>query len=397
MLSDEELETLYLDMESDRVERKQSIADSSKICQAICGFANDLPDHREPGVVYVGVTDDGTCANLAIDDQLLVTLADMRSSGNVLPIPMMSVEKKTICGCEVAVIIVQPSKLPPVRFKGRTWIRVGPRRGTATLEEEDRLTERRRTAHLPWDMQPIEPATLNDLDLDLFRRVYLPSVTASEVLEENERTMEQQLRSLRFLGADDVTPTVSGLLATGKSPADYLPGAYIQFLRIDGTELSGPIANQRVLHGPLMELIPSLDTLLEANIRVPTDITSGATEIREPDYPISALQQLTRNAIMHRTYDASNAPTRITWFNDRIEIQNPGGPFGQVTVENFGHAGVTDYRNPTVAEVMKSLDFVQKFGVGISTARKELESNGNPELELTPEVNHVLATVRKAS
>ena len=92
--------------------------------------------------------------------------------------------------------------------------------------------------------------------------------------------------------------------------------------------------------------------------------------MRQPDYPIAALQQLTRNAIMHRSYDASNAPTRITWFDDRIEIQNPGGPFGQVTLDNFGHPGVTDYRNPTIAEVMRNLDFVQKFGVGISTARK---------------------------
>ena len=62
-------------------------------------------------------------------------------------------------------------------------------------------------------------------------------------------------------------------------------------------------------------------------------------DVRHPDYPIVALQQLVRNAIMHRDYETSNAPVRITWFNDRIEIQNPGGPFGQVTCENFGTAG----------------------------------------------------------
>ena len=89
------------------------------------------------------------------------------------------------------------------------------------------------------------------------------------------------------------------------------------------------------------------------------------------------------------------APTRITWFNDRIEIQNPGGPYGQVTVENFGHPGLTDYRNPTVAEIMRSLDFVQRFGVGIAIARRTLANNGNPALELIAETNHVLAIVRK--
>jgi len=396
MISDGELKALYDDIESDRVERKQSIADTGKIRQAICAFSNDMPGHQNPGVLFVGVADNGKCMNLPIDDQLLLTLADMRSDGNILPVPLMTVQKRTVCGCEIAVIEVAPSRYPPVRFKGKTWIRVGPRRATATQEEEQQLTERRRAAHLPWDLQSIEPATLDDLDLDLFRRVYLPSAVAADVIEENKRTIEQQLMSLRFLGNDRNTPTVAGLLAVAKSPADYLPGAYIQYLRIDGTELSDPISDQKDLHGPMIELIPNLDTLLNANIRIATDITSGSKEIRQPDYPIAALQQLTRNSIMHRNYESSNAPTRITWFNDRIEIQNPGGPFGQVGVENFGQPGVTDYRNPTVAELMKNLDFVQKFGVGISTARSELRDNGNPELELTPEANHVLCILRKA-
>lgn len=395
MLDDNELEVLYDDIESDRVERKQSISDATKIRQAICAFSNDMPGHQEPGVLFVGVADDGECMNLTIDDQLLLTLTAMRSDGNILPLPLMTVQKRTIRGCEVAVIEVSPSPYPPVRFKGRTWIRVGPRRDTASREEEQKLTERRRAAHLPWDLQTIEPASIGDLDLDLFRRNYLPSAIAADVLDENGRTVEQQLKSLRMLGADGEAATVSGLLAIGKTPSDYLPGAYIQFLRIDGTELSDPISDQRDLHGPLIELIPSLDNLLRANIRIATDIKSASKEIRDPDYPIAALQQLTRNAIMHRNYESSNAPTRITWFNDRIEIQNPGGPFGQVSVDNFGQPGVTDYRNPTVAEVMRNLDFVQKFGVGIATARKELRDNGNPALELTAEANHILCVLRK--
>src|SRR2546422_4427262 len=101
-------------------------------------------------------------------------------------------------------------------------------------------------------------------------------------------------------------------------------------------------------------------------------------EIRKPDYPLVAIQQLARNAVMHRTYESTNAPIRITWFNDRVEIQNPGGPFGLVTRRNFGTAGATDYRNPHLAEVMKNLGFVQRFGIGIALARSEMAKNGNP-------------------
>ena len=86
---------------------------------------------------------------------------------------------------------------------------------------------------------------------------------------------------------------------------------------------------------------------------------------------------------------------RILWFNDRIEILNPGGPYGQVTKENFGQPGITDYRNPYLAEALKNLGFVQRFGVGIPLAKKELASNGNPPLEFAVENSYVLAIVRK--
>jgi len=77
-----------------------------------------------------------------------------------------------------------------------------------------------------------------------------------------------------------------------------------------------------------------------------------------------------RNAYMHRSYEATNAPVRVYWFSDRIEIHNPGGPFGSVTVENFGQPGVTDYRNPNLAEALRALGYVQRFGAGIAIARK---------------------------
>jgi ATP-dependent DNA helicase RecG len=107
------------------------------------------------------------------------------------------------------------------------------------------------------------------------------------------------------------------------------------------------------------------------------------------------LQQLARNAVLHRNYQSTGAPVRLTWFNDRIEINNPGGPFGQVTQENFGQPGVTDYRNPHLAEVMKNLGYVQRFGAGIPTAERALKENGNPPPDFIPDEAYVLVTIRK--
>lgn len=97
---------------------------------------------------------------------------------------------------------------------------------------------------------------------------------------------------------------------------------------------------------------------------------------------------------MHRTYEGTNSPVRVTWFEDRIEITSPAGPFGIVTKKNWGTAGVTDYRNPSIAEAMKTLGFVQRFGVGIATAARALEANGNPDMEWQVEDAYVAVTVR---
>ncbi|BAY34263.1 hypothetical protein NIES2107_61680 [Nostoc carneum NIES-2107] len=395
-MNDQELEFLLNDLESDRVERKASISDKNKLCEAICAFANDLPNHQKAGVLFIGVNDNGSCANLTVDDKLLVTLAAMRSDGNILPFPTIIVQKRNIGGCELAVVIVEPSDAPPVRFNGRVWIRVGPRRATATAEEERRLAEKRRSKDLPFDLRTLASASLDDLDLELFRRVYLPSSIAVEILQENQRSIEQQLVGSRFATIEpDSKPTILGILVVGNDPRQFIPCAYVQFLRIDGTELTDPIKDQKEIGGSLIDVLRMLDETFQAHISVATNITAQPIEIRQPDYPIVALQQIARNAVMHRTYEGTNAPVRITWFNDRIEIQNPGGPFGQVNRQNFAQPGITDYRNPHLAEVMKNLGYVQRFGVGIQLARQQLQKNGNPALEFVVEDTYVLSILKR--
>jgi ATP-dependent DNA helicase RecG len=77
-------------------------------------------------------------------------------------------------------------------------------------------------------------------------------------------------------------------------------------------------------------------------------------------------------------------------------VLSPGGPYGIVNAQNFGQPGLTDYRNPTIAGVMKTFGFVQRFGIGIAEARRALAANGNPPLEFQVEPNFVLFVLRRA-
>ncbi len=131
-------------------------------------------------------------------------------------------------------------------------------------------------------------------------------------------------------------------------------------------------------------MIVDLDHLTLLNIKVATEIGEHTFEKRTPDYPAGAIQQLLRNAVMHRSYEI-NAPVYFFWFRKHIEIHSPGGLYGRVNERNF-HSGITDYRNPTVAQGLKVLSAVQRFGVGIRLAQLRCEENGNapPEFEFHP-------------
>lgn len=395
MLSDADLLDLFRKEETDRVERKQSPADSDKIAQAICAFANDLPNHALPGVLFIGQRDDRTCAGLVIDGPLLLRLSNLRSDGRILPFPPMNVRKMSLDGCDVAVIEVEPSDNPPIRFDGRIWIRVGPRRAIATPEEERRLLEKRQWGNLPFDARGIRGATLVDLDMNRFRLEYLPVAISPEALRENHRSDELQLQGLRLVQLDG-TPTLTALLVLGVEPRRCLPGAYIQFLRLDGQRLTDGVLDHRELTGTVADQLRQMDELTKLHI-ARSAVVGGALRTERSDYPEGAIRQLVRNAVMHRTYDGTAAPTRVTWFSDRIEIQNPGGPYGMVTRANFGRPGITDYRNPTLAEALKTLGFIERFGVGIAIARAQLAANGNPPVEFQVEDAHVAAIIRRAS
>ncbi|WP_419944687.1 ATP-binding protein [Candidatus Poriferisodalis sp.] len=382
-------------IESDLVERKESPSDAEKIRRCICAFANDLPAHGKPGIIAIGVTDDGRGAGLQVNDELLKRLADMRSDGLTLPIPSMDVQRHFFDGCDIAVVSVQPATDPPVRYKGRVWVRIGPTVRLASPADERLLAERRRSADIEFDLREAAEASISDLDLNYIERQYLPSAIAPDVIEENDRPIEEQMRSLRLLRRD--SPTNGALLAFGRDPRLWFPSAYVQFVRYEGAEIFDPIKSQSVLAGQLTDVLGGLSQLIELNVETRLDITSGRREQRFPDYPIEALRQLAYNAVMHRSYDpdAGSAPIRLSWYSDRVEVQSPGGLFGGMTTDALGE-GPTSYRNQLVAEIMHNLGFAQRFGFGIPFARRSLRENGNPEAKFEVEHHRVLVTVRPA-
>ncbi len=396
MISESELLKLMADLESDRVERTIATNDTTKFREAICAFSNDFPNHRLPGYLLIGVEDKaGKACGLKADDALLRNVAGLRQDGEILPQPAMTVARITLSdgSGDVVVVEVHPSDLPPVRYKGRIHIRVGPRRATANESEERMLSERRVAMAHTFDARPCREARLDDLEIDLFLQVYRKSAVAEEVIRANSRSVEEQLAALRFYDLNRDCPTYAGVLTFGKRPRHFLPGAYVQYLRLGGDALTSPVQGSREYGENLLGMVHSLDALIDGILESrPVRVTNLRDEAVW-DFPRSAVREFLLNAICHRNYE-SNAPVRFHRFTDRIEIGNPGGLYGGVSPANFPR--LTDYRNPIVAEALKVLGYVNRFGRGVLEAQESLRGNGNPPACYTFEPDSVFVSVPKS-
>ena len=379
MLTNEEVIFLMKDLESDRIERTISFRED-KLGPAVCTLSNDFPNHKKPGYILMGVNDDGKVNGMKIGDDELLKIGNIKSNGNVLP--QLSIVVSHIIHIDngdVVVVEVNPSLYPPVRYDGRCWIRIGPRKSKATIEEERILIERRAAYAKTFDLVPVLGSSINDLNVDYFKLLYLPLAIDEETLKYNGRSIEEQLAALRFYDTNAKCPTNGGILLFGITPTIQIPGAYIQYVKFNGNDMTTDVEFEKVFSGSIISELKVTDDFIKNNIIKQRPVkTDSFRERILINYPYWALRELVMNAIMHRSYE-SNAPIYIYEFNNRIEIINPGGLYGDVNAQNFPNA--SDYRNIVLAEAMKRLGYVNRFNYGVKRAVDELNKNGNGPAE----------------
>ena len=375
MITKEEVLELLSSTESYRVERTVSTSNMDKFCEAICAFANDMPGSRKNGYLIIGANDDGSIAGMKVDDALMKKIAGIRSDGNILPLPTMSVERFTFDEGDLLVAEVRPSDLPPVRYRGRVFIRIGPRRDIATEAEERILAERRCSFMATFDATPCLNAKLEDLDTDYIKSTYLPMVFDEETLASDKRDLKEQLASIHLYDKENDCPTYAGIIIFGRNPKFFLLGDYVQFVRFSCKDKSGDILNERQFAGPLYKMLPVLESFVRDAIITQRPVPASLFRERTVwNYPEGAIRELVMNACMHRDYQA-NMPIRLYQFDDYIEIMNAGGLYGEARPENF--PSVNDYRNPLVAEAMRVMKYVNKFNRGVTRVQEMLKDNGN--------------------
>lgn len=270
------------------------------------------------------------------------------------------------------------------RYDG-SYIRTGDGDRRLPAYEVDRLVDEHRQPQ--YDAAIVEEALPGDLNEELVqgllrreRRIHARNFA---LLPDEDALIK--LGVLRIDNAGILRPTIAGLVSLGDYPQQFFPRLNISFACYPGTSKSDVSdAGKRLLDsvtlvGPIPHIVEDAIAAVARNTRSGA-LIEGAFRREVPDYPEVALREAIVNALMHRDYSSQSlgTPVQLDLYVDRLEIINPGGLFGNVTVSDLGRTGISSTRNQHLANLLESTPYTdgtfvaENRGTGYRTIEVEL-------------------------
>ncbi len=198
-------------------------------------------------------------------------------------------------------------------------------------------------------------------------------------------SLEQQYELIGITRENQVT--LAALLLFGIYPQAYFPQLSIIATCVPGTEMGdvdssgNRFTDTKRIEGTLSDMLDDALTFVRKNMRIATKI-DRETGIRMdlPQYPMDAVREAVLNALIHRDYSfhTEGMPIQLIMYSDRMEIMNPGGLYGRLTVDQLGQAQ-PDTRNPVLVTAMETLGKTENRYSGIPTIRYAMKKQSLPE------------------
>lgn len=119
------------------------------------------------------------------------------------------------------------------------------------------------------------------------------------------------------------------------------------------------LLDSRSIDGSIPEMVEDTVAAVSRNMRT-GGLIEGAFRKDLPDYPLEAVREAITNALMHRDYSpmSRGTPVQVDMYVDRMEIINPGGLFGNITVDSLGRAGTSSSRNASLSRLLEDVQSV---------------------------------------
>jgi len=363
------IEAMLEQAEGKTLEFKQDLSSPKNLVKTLVAFANTAG-----GRVIIGV-DDRTRLPVGVDhpldeeERLCSIIADSISPRLVPNIDMITVNDKTLLVLDVFLSGSRPHWLKAEGPEGGVYVRLG---STNRQADRELIAELRRSVEgVAFDELPMPGLSVDDLDL--------AAITA---LFRGQRDMsESDLFTLRLLISEQgrMVPTKGAVLLFGKERDRHFPDAWVQCGRFIGKDKTD-IFDHIELYGYLPQVVDDIMLFLKKHAMRGADFS----EIRRQDVwsiPLGILREAVINALVHADYSQRGAPIRIAFFDDRIEIENPGILLPGMTIDDM-RLGVSKIRNHVIARVFRELQLIEQWGSGVRRMFREAEEQGLPEPQI---------------
>ena len=226
------------------------------------------------------------------------------------------------------------------------------------------------------ELRTVERATLDSFDKDRLAE-YFSALRKTKPLLSNQT--EEKILQLQGITENDV-PTVAGIMLLGEYPQAFFPQLSVTAVVVDGNEIGDTLGNtarfidNQRFEGPIPRMLEDSLNFVRRNIKTATIITKDGKRADRNEYPMIAVREIILNSLIHRDYSqhTENSPVRIMIFKDRLEVENPGGLYGRMTIEELGKSA-GDTRNPFIAGALEVLKITENRYSGIPTIKSEME------------------------
>lgn len=346
--------------ESQTVEFKESLTNPKDFASVLVSFAN-----ANDGYIILGVSNSKGVKGIRWtnkEEEWLLNVGTNNCQPPIVPL----VEKVDLEKRKVVVLTVLEGTDKPYKANNICYIRIGQ-----TTRPTDRQTEIRlmqEVGHLSFERLPVKNGLFEDLD-SIKIKEYL-NVRAPYLKDASLDKTKQILINLDFLtnGIGRIVPTYAGILCLGSFPQKFLPQAVIKAAFFKGRKKEHIILDRSLLEGTLLDLINQGENFVKKNMRI-ARVSREDRKIDLPQYSLKAVREALANALIHRDYTIEGREVMFLFFEDRLEIENPGGLGGGLEKKDLGKRRWS--RNPILTRYLYEMGQVEGLGRGIQMMREE--------------------------
>lgn len=385
---EEELQQLVKKITSEKCEKqhielkKAAVGTPTKLYDTLSSFSNQ----HDGGIIIFGIDEAAGYRVVGVYDAQELQKKVMEQALQMEPIvrPLLTVaqiEDKLVVSAEISECDIHEK---PCFYKGAgrlrgSYIRVGDSDQPMTEYEIYSYEAFKRRIHD--ELRTVDRATKDSLSKDNLIE-YLIKLRRQK---QNLMNLED-LRILETQGMlKDGLPTLGGLMLLSEYPQEFFPQLSVTAMVVQGKEIGELgddgerfIDNKRI-EGTIPQMLESTLAFIRRNMKVSTIITEEGVRADKLEYPIKAVREIILNALIHRDYSAhtDRSPIRLIMYEDRLELENPGGLYGRITIDDLGKASA-DTRNPYLAGALEIMIDTENRFSGIPTVISELKKAGMP-------------------